>query len=195
MHSNPYRRFFQRGNSFGTCLLTMVLVFGGIGFYYFNYFQWRHFENPYEGLTYVKETTPPQKNAFRKKTISSICDPIRQQIDRVVKLRKSTKKGTVNPPELEQELTEVRNRLKEIMTEARLRRIPKEFEKNYKKNLSSLQALFQSVNALEDSFGQETDEGRKKLYKESIKKSNKAKKDVMQSRTYFTGDGWKQDSQ
>jgi lysyl-tRNA synthetase class I len=195
MHSNPYKRSWQRGNSFSTCLLTLVIVFGGVGFYYFNYFQWRHFENPTDGLTFVKETDPPQKNAFRTKTISSICDPIRQQIERVVKLRKKTKKGKEKYPELEQELTEVRNRLKEIMTEARLRRIPQEFKKKYELNLFALQDLFRAVNDLEDSFDQETTSQKEKLYKSSITGTNKASKKVEESREYFTGDGWSQDTQ
>jgi hypothetical protein len=191
MHSNPYKRFFQRGNSFSTCLLTVVIVFGGIGFYYFNYFQWRFFEDPYTGLTYTTETSAPQKNAFAKKTIASVTDPIRQQIERVVEIRKKTKKGTEKYPEMEQDLIEVRNRLKEIMTEARLRRIPKEFTKAYKLNLAALVNLFRAVNDLEDSFEQETKSAQEKLYKDSIKGTSKAKAEMTKAREFFNGDGWK----
>lgn len=192
MCSLQSKRSQQRGNSFSSCLLTLVIVFGGIGFYYFNYFQWRHFEQPLEGLTYVEENTAPQLNDFRKHTVAKITDATALHLGTLANMRKKTKKGTVKYPEFEQECTEFRNRLKEIMTEGRLRRIPTKFKKKYSLCLLALQDAFRSVNALEDSFDPETVAEREKLYKESIKLANAAKKKNLEAREYFNGEGWRE---
>jgi hypothetical protein len=175
------------------CLGKILFLFLGLPvislvWYYHTYFQWTHREDPYSGLTYVKECTEPQANAFRKKTVASICVPTLQCIDRVVKLRRQTQKGTFRPPGMEEELQAVRNRLKEIMTEARLRRIPMVFKNEYSKNLAALVDCFYAINVLEDSFDQETLAAREKLYKQSIKSTAKARKQCQQARDYFTSD-------
>lgn len=194
MDANLKNRGSQRGNSFSSCLLTCIIVFGGLGFYYFNYFQWRHFEAPTEGLNYVADTDAPQRNDFRKRTVSAVTDPIRMQLEKVKKIRSKCKvKGSKERqpyPELEQDCTEVRNRLKEIMTEARLRRIPKQFKKHYEPCLISMQQLFRSVNDLEDSFEQETEGAKDKLWNDSIKKWKEASKQNNITREYFMGDDW-----
>ncbi|MFA5508904.1 MAG: hypothetical protein WC314_01665 [Vulcanimicrobiota bacterium] len=194
MHSVREKRKPQRGNSFGSCLLAIVVFFGGLGFYYFNYFQWRHFEKPLDGVTYADVDDSSQLNSFRKQALSSVCDPILQQADRIKKIRDKTKvKGEKTRkvyPEMEQDLIEVRNRLKELMTEARLRRIPKKFKTNYDPTLLGLKDLFESVNEFEASFDQETQGARDKMVAGAIKKWNAGKKKVSQTRDYFHGDGW-----
>ena len=194
MDANRKKRGSQRGNSFSSCLLTCIIVFGGLGFYYFNYFQWRHFEAPVDGLNYVTDTDAPQRNDFRRRTVSSVTDPIRMQLEKVKKIRgKCRVKGSKarEPyPELEQDCTEVRNRLKEIMTEARLKRIPKQFQKKYEPALHALADLFHSINDLEDSFDQETDGAKDKLWNEGIKKWKTAAKKNNETREYFMGDEW-----
>ncbi|MCA9780141.1 MAG: hypothetical protein KC800_25620, partial [Candidatus Eremiobacteraeota bacterium] len=99
--------------------------------YYFNFFQGRHFESPVDGLTFVTAVDDVRRNEFRKRTVSSVTDPLRQQLEKLRKMRSRTNGGKLRYPGLEQDLLEVRNRLKEIMTEARLRRIPKEVKSNY----------------------------------------------------------------
>ena len=194
MDANRKKRSSQRGNSFSSCLLTCIIVFGGLGFYYFNYFQWRHFEDPVAGLNYVTDTDAPQRNDFRKRTVSSVTDPIRMQLEKVKKIRGKCRvkgsKARVAYPELEQDCTEVRNRLKEIMTEARLKRIPKQFQKKYEPALPSLADLFHSINDLEDSFDQETDGAKDKLWNEGVKKWKTAAKKNNETREYFMGDEW-----
>jgi hypothetical protein len=180
----------QRASSFTTCLLTVVVVFGGIGFYYFNYFQWRHFENPHEGLTWVEGEDMPQLNSFRKKTVSSICDPTSQQLSRLKDIRKATKKGTEQYPDFEQDCTEVRNRLLEIMNEARLRRIPVKFKKEYLRTIDGIVLTYDSVNLLQGSFKPETAELRQKEYVNSIKAAKSAADKLRVSREYFHGSGW-----
>ncbi|MCA9775407.1 MAG: hypothetical protein KC800_01765 [Candidatus Eremiobacteraeota bacterium] len=194
MDANRKKRNSQRGNSFSTCLLTCIVVFGGLGFYYFNYFQWRHFEAPTDGLTYVNDADAPQLNEFRKRTVSSVTDPLRQQIDKYKKVRGKTvvkgKKERQVYPEMEQDLIEIRNRLKEIMTEARLRRIPKKFKAKYEPCMYAMQDLFRSINEFEDSFEQETQGAKDKMYKDSLTKLKSAVKKNNETREFFTSEDW-----
>ena len=192
MCSLKSNRSQERGNSFSSCLLTMVIVFGGLGFYYFNYFQWRYFEAPLKGLTYVEENTAPQLNDFRKHTVAKITDATALHLDTLANIRKKTKKGTEKYPDFEQECIEFRNRLKEIMVEARLRRIPTKFQKKYDLCLLALQDAYRSVNYLEESFGAKTPAEQQKIYKESIKYANAAKKKNTEAREYFSGEGWRE---
>ena len=169
------------------CFWTSI-PFVFLSFYYFNYFQIRHFEDPVAGLTYVTDTDAAYRNDFRKRTISAVTDPVRRQLARIKKLRKQTKGGTVRPSTLERDVTQIRNRLMQIKTEARLRRIPKEFQKNYEPSLHAIEDAFHSLNDLEDSFDQETAAARKKLYNESIKKWKTAAKKINQTRDFCSQD-------
>lgn len=195
MWPNNKERWKQFGNSFSSCLLTLVIVFGGLGFYYFNYFQWRHFEAPLEGLTYAKENTAPQLNDFRKKAEASVIDPARQMADKIQDLRKSTRVkggGYKEPEDMEQDVKEIRNRLLEIMTEARLRRIPKKFDKRYQDCLLALQDLYYSVNYIPEIFGEETTGARENVYKKSLKEWKEGEKRLNRAKAYFRDDGgWK----
>ena len=159
--------------------------------YYSTFFQWTHRTYPTEGLNYVTDTDAPQRNDFRKRTVSAVTDPLRQELDRIKALRKQTKSGTVRPPTFEQDAIEIRIRLKEIMTEARLRRIPKEFQKNYEPVLHALAYAFYSINDLEDCFEQETEADRHKLYNNSVKKWKSAELKCKITHDYFTSDEWR----
>lgn len=147
--------------------------------------------SPSEGLTYVTDTDAPQRNYFRKRTVSAISDPLRQELDRIKKMRKQTKSGTFRPPTFEQDATEIRSRLKELMTEARLRRIPKQFQKNYEPALHAIVDAYHSIKDLEDSFEQKTEDARKDLYTESIKKWNSAERKCKITHDFFTSDEWR----
>lgn len=176
----------QRGNSFTSCLLTTILVFGGLGFYYFKYFKWRHLDNPTEGVTVAKvEGGGAQYNDFRKRATSQVCDPMEFTLKRIKKIRIKTKKGTVNYPEFEQDVTEVRNKLLSTMTDARLRRVPKVYWKKYKPALEGIGLAYQSINETEESLYQETSSARERLYKSSVKKWNKSNKKISVAREYF----------
>ena len=63
----------------------LSLPFGLLLFYYFNSFQIRHFESPVDGLNYVTDTDAPQRNDFRKRTVSSVAEPIRFQLASIKK--------------------------------------------------------------------------------------------------------------
>lgn len=182
----------QRASSFTSCLLTVVVVFGGIGFYYFNYFQWRFFEDPTKGLTYAK-VDAAGVNDFRKRAVADLLDPTRQQFERIKKMRLDTKKGTEKYPEFDQHVKEVRNRLLAIINEGRLRRVPTQFKKNYDAAMNSLKDAFESINELRDSFEASTPAEREKLYESSFQKWKKGMAKVERSRAYFSGDEWQQD--
>lgn len=183
------RRTRQRASSFTSCLLTLVVVFGGIGFYYFNYFQWRFFEDPIKGLTYAK-VDGAGINDFRKHAVADLIDPTRQQLEKIKKMRADTKKGTEKYPEFDQHVKEVRNRLLAIINEGRLRRVPEPFKKEYNRAMMALKDAFESVNELKECFGAETETERQKIYEGSFKKWQAGWKKVTDAKEYFNGDGW-----
>ena len=166
----------------------LSVPFAFLSFYYFNYFHIRHFEDPAAGLNFVTDTDATARNDFRKRTVSAFTKPLRQQPARIKKLRKQTKGGTVRPSTLERDATQIRNRLRQIKTEARLRRIPIEFKRNYEPAIFALQDAFRSINDLEDSFDQETVAARKKLYNHSIKNWKAAEKKNKTTHDFFSRD-------
>ena len=179
------KRRDQRGASFASCLLTIMLVFGGIGFYYFKVFQWRDFEDPLGGVEYNKVKFSSQLADFQRHTVRNTIDPIKTQVGFIKRLRKETKRGTVKPEEFDQDITELRNAFLKIMKEAKQRRVPKQYKKHYEPCLLSLKEAYESVNALEDSFEQEIESDRKKRYSDSIKHSKKALKKLIGPRNFF----------
>ena len=158
--------------------------------YYFSFSQWTHRRYPTEGLNYVIDTDAPQRNDFRKRTVSAVTDPLRLQLGKIKRIHRQTKGGTVRPSTLERDATIIRNRLKEIMTEARLRRIPVEFKYHYEPALYAIQDAYRSINALEDCFEQEALAERHKLYNESVQSWRGAMRKNSLTREFFLGDDW-----
>ena len=187
---DPRKRFRERGSSFTSCLLTVIVVFGGLGFYYFNYFQWRHFAAPLDGLTYVEGGKLSDLNMFRQSAYKKIIDPTLFQLDQLKEMRKASKYGKERYTDLEQNSKEVRNALLAIMTEARLRRIPKRFKKKYTEIMYGIVDTFDAVNMFEASFEAETAGAREKEYKEAFKRAKKAERRLKNSRDYFTSKDW-----
>ena len=173
-------------------VIGFIFCLIAVGMAYSRYSDWRVFRAPSEGLTYVTDTDAPERNDFRKGTVSVICDPVLRQIERIEDIREQTKGGTVEPVTLEEDLDEVRNRLKDIMTEARRRRIPWQFRDTYERSIYAIQDAYRSANELEDSFEQETDAAGSKLYHESIKNGKLAKHRCNQTRDFFTSDDWRE---
>ena len=174
----------------GKTCFSLALLWALLWFFYFRNFRGRYFEEPPSGPNYVTDTDAPQRNDFRKRTVSSVTDPIRMQLAKIETLRKQSKGGTVKPPTLEKSASEVRSRLKQIVTEARLRRIPVEFKSHYEPALHALQDAYRSINALEDCFEQETLAERHKLYNESVQSWKDAMRENNLTREFFMGDDW-----
>lgn len=187
------RRNKLRASSFTTCLLFVVLVFGGVGFYYFRYFQWRWFEDPSADLTYAK-VTGSGVNDFRRKTIEALLDPTIQVLDNIKKMRKETKKGTHREEDFEQHYKEIRNRLLEILDEGRLRRIPQQFKPKYVEAMKALKNAYDSVNYLDEALDAETETERTAAYNKSVKEWNEGNKRISMVKDYFKGDQWTYDA-
>ncbi len=180
----PHTR--PRGNSFGSCLFLVVLFFGGIGFYYFNFFQWRHLENPHEGLNYLTSADGPQLNSFRKAALADVVDPARVEVGKLNDIRKRTKKGTENYPEFKQDLTEILNRCRDLMSSAKLRTIPKAYDKHYKDALTGISEIYRSALSLKESVGADIDADKAKAFEESTKYLRQANGRLNSSREFFT---------
>lgn len=124
---------------------------------------------------------------FRKKTVSDVIDPTKQELARIKDFRKATKKGTVVPEEWEQDSTEVLNRLLEIMGQAKLRRIPKRYSKDYEEVLWGIHHTYRSVLAYRDYCKADPTaiEVRKQALKECFDHDKKGKRKLDKARDYF----------
>lgn len=182
----------QRGNSFSSCLLAFVVVFGGLGLYYFHYLQWGDLEEPLKNLSYVKTASGVQKNTFRKRVVARLCDSSFQELDRLKTVRSLTKKGMEEYPEFQQDCREIQNSLKNIMSDGRSQIIPKKFQSKYEAALLGVHFTYRSTVALQDCLEAETGSDRKRLYDESLEYSMKAKQNLQDSRDYFAGKDWAQ---
>lgn len=163
----------------------VVVFFGGIGTYYFKVFQWRHLEEPLYDLLIVKNDDAATLNDFRKFTVTTVVDPARRQHDRLVKLRKSTNAATETPEEYAQSCKEIANSLRDLMNTAKLRRIPKQYEKKYHHVLNGLSETYKSLRALEAAMGEDLPDAKKRELENSIKLSKSASKNLSAARSFF----------
>lgn len=188
----------QRGQSFTSCLLAVVVFFGGIGFYYFKVFRWRDLEDPTINLTVVK--IPPRENhvlhPFRKRTISDIIDPCRVELDnlkvqiKLTKDKKTKKYGVLIPEDWDQATTEILNRMIEIMKQAKLRRIPERYNKEYLKVLWGVHHTYRATLEFREycSAPVENPTAKAASYKEMKKHRKKAISAFKKGREWFTHD-------
>lgn len=180
------RRRTTLGQSFTTCLLFVVLFFGGIGTYYFKVFRWRDLEDPHRDLLIVKKDDNAELAFFRKKTVPDIIDPAIQVQKRLVSLRKESKKGTVVPENNAQECKEIGNRLIDIMEVAKLRQIPKQYAKKYENDvLVGISELYRSWLAYQEALDNEIPADKTRLIDESIKWSKSANVKLQSGRNMF----------
>lgn len=189
MVSRPSDRARQRGQSFTTCLLAVILVFGGIGLFYFKIFRWRDLEEPMERRTVVviEEDEVATLFPFRKKAITNVIDPGGFELKRLTKFAKKTKKGKVVPPDWEQDTTEILTRLLEIMETAKLVREPKRYTKKYSYGLWGLHHTYMATLAYQEYCGAppENPTVKKAAYKEMWKHIKKARANFKKGKAFF----------
>ena len=185
MLSSSANRRSQLGQSFTTCLLMVIVFFGGIGTYYFKVFQWRHLEEPLKDLQLVKNNDPVGLTDFRKFTIPKIVDPALIQLTKLVDLRKSTNAASAVPEGFDQTCKEISNSLRQIMNTAKLRLIPKTYEKQYNKVLLGISEIYKSLRALENAVAEDLPDAKKRYLQESIDLTKSAKANLGVGRDFF----------
>jgi hypothetical protein len=163
----------------------VVLFFGGLGAYYFKVFQWRHLEDPTYDLLVVKKDDSAELAFFRKKTNPDVIDPARQQMDKLIDLRKASKKGTVVPEDFDQDMKEIGKRLVDIMNAGKLRQIPRQYEKQYREVLLAIGDVYRAWRDLEAAVYEEIPEEKAKLISSSIKSTQKADRRFKVQRQFF----------
>jgi hypothetical protein len=162
----------------------VVLFFGGIGMYYFKVFQWRDLEDPHYDLTIVKKEGP-ELAFFRTRTVPDVVDPAKQQMDKLIKLRKETDGGTIKPDGFDQSMKEIGNRLIEIMKQGKLRQIPKQYEKEYKDVLTMIGEIYRSWRELEAAVSTDIPTEKEAHMKKSIEHTKKANRLIQLRRQFF----------
>ncbi len=185
MLSSLFHRRAQLGQSFTTCLLMVVLFFGGIGTYYFKIFQWRHLENPLSDLLIVKGKHVAEVTNFRNRTTPEVIDPALQQLDRLVELRKSTKAATQLPEDYKQTCTEIANSLLSIMEVAKQRQIPEQHAKKYDQVLLGISEIYKSLRAFEEAAASDIPADKERAVTNSIKLSKSAARRFKITRPHF----------
>lgn len=163
----------------------VVLFFGGIGFYYFKVYQWQDLENPRADLQVVKNDDTASLADFRRFTVPNIVDPALHEMSKLVTLRKSTNAATVTPEEFDQNCKEIANKLRDLMGTAKLRRIPKQYEKRYNAVVDGLSEIYRSLRKLEEAMGEDIPDAKRRALDESIKLTNSAKKNLNSAREVF----------
>lgn len=186
---SPRNRLAQRASSFTSCLLFVVLVIGGSITYYVKYQQWNGIEKPLAGLNYVQQQTAPQLHEFRKKAVASLCDPTALQLQRLQKISKSTSGATKKSEDFEQNCTEIKNKLKTVVDDARLRNIPERYKAQYHDALLGAHFAYLSVRALESACEADSKAERDARYKESKTLSSKSDRLLKSSRNFFKNGG------
>lgn len=165
--------------------MMVVLFFGGIGFYYFKIYQWQDLENPRADLQIVKNDDTASLADFRRFTVPNIVDPALQEMAKVVKLRKATNAATVTPDDFEQSCKEIANKLRDIMGVAKLRRIPKGYEKRYNDVVDGLSETYKALRKLEEAMGEDIPDAKRRALEDSIKLTSAAKKKLGLARDFF----------
>lgn len=163
----------------------VVVFFGGLGTYYFKVFQWRHLEDPLYDIQIVANDDPAALADFRRFTVPNIVDPTMQQLSKLVKLRKATNAATQKTEDFEQTCKEITNSLRELMNTAKLRRIPKQYQKKYDPVLIGISEVYKSVRALENAVGEDLPDAKKRYLEESIKLTTSAKSRLKIGRDFF----------
>lgn len=182
---------------FGLVLFPLLFLVGlSVWFYLFNPFRVRWLEDPQIELTVVK--IPPSENhvlhLFRKTTVSSTIDPCRVELDNLKLLIKQTrdkngKYGQLVPMNWDSQTTQILNRLIEIMEQAKLRRIPARYDKEYREVLWGINNTYRATQEFRAycSAGSGETLIREAAYKECKNHRKKAISKFKEGREFFGG--------
>lgn len=164
-------------------IIVCALALGLGHYYYTNVFRWRILEDPYADPTVeIKERDSAVLYPFRKRTVADIIDPTLKELARLERARATTNKGKYNP---NWDSDESLARQLEIMEQARLRRIPKRYSKDYDDVLWGIYHAYLSTRALQKYAKANDPKARKIAYKECYDQYNKAQRMLCKARDYF----------
>lgn len=160
------------GDTFWSCLLLMVLIFGGGAWAYFHFFQDRHLMKPTEGLLEDKEAGSEVQNIYRKKIRTDVWPrsmAISKRLARFINDVKAGKKYKDKSGEFDQEATEINNELREVITEVKARQIPTKYFKHHKSIAEAVGENYQALNYLRDYYYAETETEKENAWEKLLK--------------------------
>lgn len=139
------------GDSFAGCLLTCIVVIGGVVWAYFHFFQNRDLDNPLTGHNIGGTMTSEVVNTYRVKMIRDIFSRAEGASKRISALYKDVKDNKISPDDFKQEATEIERELRDTMTELKARSVPKQFEKPHLQLAEGIGEWWKCLNALRDA--------------------------------------------
>ena len=183
----PKRRYL-RGTAGLSAVATVILTLAGLLFYQFRLDHKSTPEEPLSDLVYVEHATEAQLDSFRHNGLVVICEPTLAVIEGFKELRIESERGREKPDGYRTELARLRQELDDIDTEARLRRIPREYEQKYGDIVLAIDALGRSLNEFEKALTVADDSNRKALYQASHEHLADARTRCLKAREFFAGD-------
>lgn len=178
-------------------LLIAILLLGGLYWYYFHYFRWTIRHDPTIELTVVK-ISPEESHLlvpFRRKTISDVIDPCQVELDNLKALMKRTKGknrkyGQLVPKDWDRQTAEILVRLTEVWEQAKQRRIPERYDKEYLKVLWGVRHTYGAILSFREycAADHEDTSRRNEAYRRLKKHRKKALSAFKKGREWFIHD-------
>lgn len=171
-------------------LLIPPLLLGALFWYHRNYY-WHVMPDPTANLEVVRSTSV--LHPFRKRTITDIIEPCQVELSNLKLLVRQTKGSSQYhsvPPDWDRRTAEILDRLLELMEQAKLRRIPECYEKEYVKVLWGILQTYVATLSFREycAAGPNEDRVRSAAYKRSKKYRKKANSAFKKGREWFGHD-------
>jgi hypothetical protein len=175
--------------SFRTLALSLaVLLIGPVvcfQFYAATIWHGRRMENPLYDLRIVDTSDPTVLSAFCQKAADDLIPPALQELDRLARVRKSTRRGTFRSEEYGIYRADDGRTLKALMHDAKTVSIPKVLETHYNDVLIGVSETYRSWESLEKAMTTQDPAERERGFDQSVEYSKRARKHLETQRAYF----------
>jgi len=166
------------GDSFGSCLLMIVLVLGGTMWAYFHFFQNRDLVNAGEAGTFLIEKEDNRVAAIeyqrhmRERLLGLVESQVVESNTFLSNVLKKKYAGDKNG--FEQRVHELENSLRESINELNARQVPQRFVKGHSQLAETHKHCYEAIKEIQQGYFEEDAKEQKKLYESARKKLNKA---------------------
>lgn len=166
------------GDSFGSCLLMIVLVLGGTMWAYFHFFQNRDLVNAGEAGSFLvdKEDNRSASIEYQRHMRERLLSQVERQVtDSNTFLSNVIKKKYAGDKNgFEQRVHELTNGLRESITELNSRQVPARFVKGHSQLAEVHKHCYEAIKEIEKGYFEEDAKEQGKIYLVARKKLNKA---------------------
>ncbi len=167
-----------RGASFVSCLVMLVVVFGGLVWAYFHFIENRYLEHPGQYLEVRDEYDGEFYNNYRNRMRGSLAGYIEIESSKMKKFLIDVKKGKFKDhwDRFKQRYHERVNRLRELAGEVNPRSVPAPYVSAHKGYCKALTHYYNCCNLLYEHMTAEEQDVKKAKLKEAIEEYRKGVK-------------------